>query len=150
MEATLQALGGLLLKAVPTLLLLVLVHFYLKWVFFRPMGDVLARRRASTEGLRQASEATLKKASELAATVESQLRQAREQIYQEQDEARRRWTSEQAARLEEARRQARELIHRSKLQLEAETDAVKRELGDTTDALAEQIAQALLKKKAVA
>ncbi len=150
MEATLQALGGLLLKAVPTLLLLVLVHFYLKWVFFRPMGDVLARRRASTEGLRQASEATLKKASELAATVESQLRQAREQIYQEQDEARRRWTSEQAARLEEARHQARQLIHKSKLQLEAETDAVKRELGATTDALAEQIAQALLKKKAAA
>lgn len=150
MEATLQALGGLLLKAVPTLLLLVLVHFYLKWMFFRPMGDVLARRRASTEGLRQASEATLKKASELAASVESQLHQAREQIYQEQDEARRRWTGEQAARMEEARRQARELIHNSKLQLEAETAAVKRDLGATTDALAEQIAQALLKKKAVA
>jgi len=150
MEATLQALGGLLLKAVPTLLLLVLVHFYLKWMFFRPMGDVLTRRRASTEGLRQASEATLKKASELAASFESKLHEAREQIYQEQDEARRRWISEQTTRVEEARHQARELIHKSKLQLETESSAAKHELAATTDALAEQIAQAVLKKKAVA
>jgi F-type H+-transporting ATPase subunit b len=149
MEATLQALGGLLLKAIPTLVLLLLVHFYLKWMFFRPLGNVLAQRRASTEGLREAAEATLKKASELTASIETQLRQAREQIYQEQDEARRRWTGEQAARLEEARRQARELVHQSKVQLEAETAAVKRDLAATTDALAEQIARALLERKAV-
>ncbi len=149
MEATLQALGGLLLKAVPTLLLLLLVHFYLKWTFFGPLRDVLAKRRASTDGLREASEATLKKASELAASIEAQLRQAREQIYQEQDEARRRWTGEQATRLEEARKQARELIHQSKIQLDAETAVAKRELAATTDALAEQIARSLLERKAV-
>lgn len=150
MEATLQALGGLLLKAVPTLLLLLLVHFYLKWTFFGPLRDVLAKRRASTDGLREASEATLKRASEVAASIESQLRQAREQIYQEQDEARRRWSGEQAARLDEARRQARDLIHQSKVQLETEAAAAKRELAATTDALAERITKALLEKKAVA
>ena len=149
MEATAHALGGLLLKAIPTLVLLLIVHFYLKWMFFRPLGDVLAKRRASTEGLKEAAEATLKKASELAASVEAQLRQAREQIYQEQDEARRRWTGEQAARLEEARKQARELVHQAKVQLDAEAAAAKRELAATTDALAEQIARSLLERKAV-
>ena len=147
MEATLNALGGLLLKAIPTLCLLLVVHFYLKWMFFGPLKDVLAKRRGSTEGLREASEATLKKASEMAASIETQLRQAREQIYQEQDETRRNWTSEQAARLEEARKQARELVHQAKTELEAEAAAAKRELSAATGALAEQIAQSLLERK---
>jgi len=147
MEATLNALGGLLLKAIPTLFLLLVVHFYLKAVFFGPLRDVLAKRRASTEGLREASEATLKKATELATSVEAQLRTAREQIYQEQDETRRKWTSEQAARLEEARKQARELVHQAKTELEAEAAGAQRELAATTGALADQIAQALLERK---
>jgi F0F1-type ATP synthase membrane subunit b/b' len=149
MESTLNDLGRLLLKAIPTLVLLLIVHLYLKWMFFRPLSKVLAQRRASTMGLREAAEASLKKASELAVSIEAQLRQAREQIYQEQDEARRRWASEQAARLEEARIKARELVHQSKGQLQAEAEAAKRELAASTDALAELIARSLLERTAV-
>ena len=149
MDATLHDLGGLLLKAIPTLVLLLIVHFYLKWMFFRPLGDVLAQRRAATEGLKEAADAALGRASEQASSIEAQLRQAREEIYQEQEEARRRWAGEQAARLEEARRQSRELVHQSKLQLEAEAVAAQREIAATTDALAEQIARALLERQAV-
>src|ERR1035437_5121817 len=50
MEATLHALGGILLKAVPTFLLLVLLHFYLKGVFFKPLQKVLRQRYEATEG----------------------------------------------------------------------------------------------------
>jgi F-type H+-transporting ATPase subunit b len=149
MESTLNALGGLLLKAIPTLVLLLIVHLYLKWMFFRPLSKVLAQRRASTMGLREAAEASLKNASELAVSIEGQLRQVREQIYQEQDEARRRWASDQAARLEEARIQARELVHQSKGQLQTEAEAAKRELAVSTDALAELIARSLLERTKV-
>jgi F-type H+-transporting ATPase subunit b len=149
MEATLHDLGGLLLKAIPTLVLLLIVHFYLKWMFFRPLGDVLSQRRAATEGLREAADAALRKASEQASSIEAQLREAREQIYQAQEEARRRWIGEQAARLEEARHQSRELVHQSKLQLEAEVAAAKRDVAATTDALAEQIARSLLERQVV-
>ena len=144
MDATLQALGGILLKAVPTLVLLIVVHFYLKWMFFRPLGEVLAKRRAATEGMRESAEAMVAKADDQAKAIEAKLRIAREEIYQEQDESRRRWVSEQVQRLEEARRQARELIHQSKLQLEGESAAAKRELAATADALAGQITRTLL------
>jgi F-type H+-transporting ATPase subunit b len=146
MESTLQGLGQLLLEAVPTIFLLLVVHFYLKWMFFRPMAEVMAKRRAATDGVRESAEAMRAKAAEQTKSIEDQLRQAREAIYQEQEEARRRWTGEQGAQLDEARKQAHELIHQSKQQLDAEAVDAKRQLAGTADTLADQIASALLER----
>ena len=149
MDATLQALAGILLKAVPTLVLLIVVNFYLKWMFFRPLGEVLAKRRAATQGMRESAEALLKKADERAQSIEAKLRTAREEIYQEQEESRRRWVAEQTHRFDDARHQARELIHQSKLELEGEAASARRELAATADALADQIARSLLERRRV-
>jgi len=148
MDATLHDLGGILLKAIPTLILLLIVHLYLKRMFFGPMQDVLAKRREATEGAMKSAEMLLAKASEKAEAIEASLRKAREEIYQEQEEARRRWIGEQTAQVEEARRSSRDLIHQAKQQLDAETAAAKRDLTATTAALADQIAQSLLEGKA--
>jgi F-type H+-transporting ATPase subunit b len=148
MDATLHDLGGILLKAIPTLILLLIVHLYLKRMFFGPMRDVLAKRREATEGAMKSAEMLLAKASEKAEAIEVSLRKAREEIYQEQEEARRRWIGEQTAQVEEARRSSRDLIHQAKQQLDAETAAAKRDLTATTAALADQIAQSLLEGKA--
>ena len=145
MESTLHGLGQLLLKAVPTIFLLLIVHFYLKSMFFRPMGEVLAKRRAATEGLRESAAVMRVKADEQTKSIEAQLRQAREGIYQEQEEARRGWIGDQTAQLEDARKQTRELIHQSDEMLEAEAVAAKSQLAGTADALGDQIAQTLLK-----
>ena len=146
MESTLQGLGQLLLKAVPTIFLLLVVHFYLKWMFFRPMADVLAKRRAATDGVRESADAMRAKGAEQTKSIEEQLRQAREAIYQEQEEARRRWTGEQGAQLDEARKQAHGLIHQSKQQLDGEATEAKSQLAGTADTLADQIANALLER----
>ena len=148
MDATLQALGGILLKAVPTICLLLIVHFYLKWMFFGPLQKVLAERRAATEGAREAAEKMSKQAAEKAAALEAELRKAHEQVYAEQEESRRRLIADQNARIEEAKRQSRELIQQARHSLEAETAAAKRELAATADALAEQIVTSLLQRKA--
>ena len=147
MEATLHDLGGILLKAIPTLLLLLIVHLYLKWMFFRPMREVLDKRREATEGARKSAEALLAKASEKAAAIEATLRKAREEIYHEQEEARRRWIGEQTARLEEARRSSRDLIHQAQQELDTAAASAKRNLAATTAALADQIARSLLERK---
>jgi F-type H+-transporting ATPase subunit b len=148
MDATLHDLGGILLKAIPTLILLLIVHLYLKRVFFGPMRDVLAKRREATEGAMKSAEMLLAKASEKAEAIEVSLRTAREEIYREQEETRRRWIGEQTAQVEEARRSSRDLIHHAKQQLDAETAAAKRDLTATTAALADQIAQSLMEGKA--
>ncbi len=146
MEKTLHDLGQLLLKAIPTLFLLLIVHFYLKRMFFRPMAEVLAKRRAATEGLRESAEAMRAKADEQTKAIEENLRQARESIYQEQEEARRGWLGDQTSQLEEARKDARERIHQSDELLKAEAVATKGQLAGTADQLADQIAQTLLER----
>jgi F-type H+-transporting ATPase subunit b len=146
MESTLHDLGQLLLKAIPTLFLLLVVHFYLKAIFFRPMADVLAKRRAATEGLKESAEAMRGKAAEQTKSIEDQLRKAREGIYQEQEVARRGWTETQNAQLEEARKQGRELIHQARQQLDTEAAAAKGQLAATVDGLADQIANTLLER----
>jgi len=146
MESTLHDLGQLLLKAIPTLFLLLVVHFYLKGMFFRPMADVLAKRRAATDGLRESADAMRVKAGEQTKSIEEQLRQAREAIYQEQEEARRGWTGDQGPQLDEARKQGRELIQQSKHQLDDEAAVAKNQLAETSDALADQIANSLLER----
>jgi F0F1-type ATP synthase membrane subunit b/b' len=117
-------------------------------MFFGPMRDVLAKRREATEGAKKSAEELLAKASEKTAALEAALRKAREEIYQEQEEARRRWISEQNTRLEEARRASRDLIHHAKDQLDAEAAVAKRNLTAFTAVLADQIATSLLEGKA--
>jgi F-type H+-transporting ATPase subunit b len=146
MESTLHDLGQLLLKAIPTLFLLLVVHLYLKRMFFRPMAAVLAKRRAATEGQRESAEAMRAKAGEQTKSIEEQLRQAREAIYQEQEEARRRWLGDQSVQLDEARKQARELIQQSGHNLDDEAAVAKNQLAENADAMADQIASSLLER----
>jgi F0F1-type ATP synthase membrane subunit b/b' len=146
MESTLHDLGQLLLKAIPTLLLLLVVHFYLKQMFFRPMEDVLAKRRAATDGLRESALEMRSKADEQTKAIEAQLRQAREAIYQEQEEARRGWTGDQSVQLDQARKDARERIRQSEELLSAEAVGAKSQLAGTANDLADRIAQTLLER----
>ena len=148
MESTLHDLGQLLLKAIPTIFLLLVVHFYLKAMFFRPMGEVLAKRRQTTEGMMESAAAARAKADGQIKSIEDQLRQAREAIYREQEESRRRWLDEQSTQLDEARQKARELIHQSKLQLDAEAATAKSKLEPYASTLADEIASKLLERTA--
>jgi len=148
MGQTLQALGGILLQAIPTICLLLIVHFYLKFVFFRPMREVLDQRRAATEGARESAAAMLQKAAEKADALEAALRKARDEIYQENEATRRKWIDEQTSRLEEARKESRERIHQAKLELEAQTAVAKKSLEATAETLAEEITRSLLARRA--
>jgi F0F1-type ATP synthase membrane subunit b/b' len=148
MESTLHDLGQLLLKAIPTVFLLLVVHFYLKRMFFGPMADVLAKRRAATEGLRESADAMRARAAEQIASIEAQLRNARDEIYKDQEETRRGRIGDQDAQLDTARQQAHELIHQADQLLDAEAVGAKSQLAGTADDLADQIAQTLLKRTA--
>src|SRR6516225_3605397 len=69
MEATLQALGQILLRAVPTFLLVIFLNFYLKNIFFKPLRNVLRQRYEASEGDRKLAEQSLERAAAKAADV---------------------------------------------------------------------------------
>jgi F-type H+-transporting ATPase subunit b len=144
MESTLHALVGILLRAVPTFILVLCLHFYLKRMFFIPLEEVLRRRRAATEGAREAAEAALNRAAEKAAAYEAALDDARSEVYKEQEETRKGWLTAQATRVEEAKETAHTLIAQAKDGIAAEMVAARRDLSAASSGLASQIAQRVL------
>ncbi|MCC6369332.1 MAG: hypothetical protein IT165_37895 [Bryobacterales bacterium] len=148
MEATLNALGGILLNAIPTFLLIILLHFYLKAVFFKPLEKVLHERDEATAGARRRAEDSLAKAEGKARQYEESLRQARNEIYKEQEETRKKWQGEQAAQIAEASRRAKEMVASAKEQIAVETAAARQALDGESRTLAAQIAETVLQGRA--
>lgn len=148
MDETINALGGLLLKALPTFLLLILLHFYLKWAFFRPLEKVLGKRFALTEGARKLAESSLEAAARKAAEYEAALREARSEMHREQEAARRGWREEQTAATLEARGKAEALVAEGRAQLAADASRAREALKGESEALAARIASTILERSA--
>jgi F-type H+-transporting ATPase subunit b len=148
MEETLRQLGGILLRAVPTFILVVLLHFYLKFIFFKPLAKILRERYEATEGARKQAEASLARASQKAAEYEAALRAARSETYQELEQMRRKSQEDRAARLQASRSQAEASVARAKQALHAEASELKKGLDAESDTLADQIADKILRGRA--
>jgi len=149
MEDTLRALGGLLLQAIPTFLIVVLLYFYLKRMYFRPMERVLAARYEATEGARKLAEESLAKASRKAAEYDAALRAARAEIYREQEAFRQTLRQEQAQAVEAAHQRATTVVKEAGLQLDAELAAARESLRQEAGALADQIVESILRRRPV-
>jgi F-type H+-transporting ATPase subunit b len=148
MEATLHALGGILLKAVPTFLLIVLLHFYLKGVFFKPLQKVLRQRYEATEGARKLAAESLERATAKTAEYQAAMRAARAEIYQAQEQAHKRLQEGEFAELTAARRRAEAAVEEAKAQLSSDVEAAKAGLARDSDLLADQIAESILRRNA--
>jgi F-type H+-transporting ATPase subunit b len=148
MEATLHALGGILLKAVPTFLLLVLLHFYLKGIFFKPLQKVLRQRYEATEGARKLAAESLERAAAKTVEYQAAMRAARGEIYQAQEQSRKRLQEAEFTELTEARRRAQAAVAEAKTQLASDVEAAKAGLASDSDLLANQIAESILRRNA--
>jgi F-type H+-transporting ATPase subunit b len=148
MDSTLHALGGILLNGLPTFFLIIILNFYLKAVFFKPLEAILARRTELTEGARQAAAASLAAADARIAEHHSAIQSARAKLFEEQEKQNRRFEAEQSAALLKAHAEADDTVRKAKAGINADVEAATRDLAATSDQLAEQIAASLLKGKA--
>ena len=148
MDETLRQLCGILLRAVPTFIIVVLLHFYLKFIFFKPLQQVLRQRYEATEGARQLAEASLAKASEKAAEYEAALRAARAETYKELEQLRRQLQDDRAVAVRQARASADAAFSRAKSTLADELEYLKKNLEAESDALADRIADKILRGRA--
>ena len=148
MQETLQALSGILLKAIPTVVLLIILHFYLKAVLFGPLDRVMKERRKLTEGARELAEASLAAASRKADEYEAKLREARAAVYKQQEEIRKRWLDEQAQQVAEARALSESAVKAAREAIGQDAALARKSLQDTSAAVADQIVATVLGKRA--
>ncbi|HEY2844013.1 MAG TPA: ATP synthase F0 subunit B [Bryobacteraceae bacterium] len=145
---TLQALGGILLKSIPTIILLVVLHFYLKAVLFGPLDRVMQKRRELTEGARKIAEESLAAAARKADEYEAKLRDARAVVYKEQEEMRKRWLEDQAGEVTQARTRMEASVKTAREALAGDAASARTSLQDASSTLADQITATVLGRKA--
>lgn len=148
MQETLQALGGILLKAIPTVILLIILHFYLKAMLFGPLDRIMQRRRELTEGARKVAEDSLAAAARKADEYEAKLRDARAVVYKQQEEIRKRWLDEQAQQVADARGRSESTVKAAREAIAQDAAAARTSLQDTSAAIADQIVATVLGKRA--
>lgn len=148
MEATLHALGEIVLKGLPTFFLLILLHFYLKRTFFAPLEKVLAERYEATTGARKQAESAIAKAEAKAKEYEEAIRAARSEVYKENEALRKQWRDQQSALLAETRAKSDAAIAAAKADLAGEVQVARQTLQGETERIADEITAAILRRTA--
>ncbi len=147
MEQTLQALSGILLRAVPTIILLIILHFYLKVMLFRPLQKTLKEREDLTEGARKAADQSLSAAEAKAQDFEAKFRDAKAAVYRDQEETRKVWLEDQAKQIAAGQTRSAEAMAAGHKAIEEEVAAAKQGLVETSAAMADKIANTVLARR---
>ena len=137
-------IGELLLQAVPTVLIILLFYLILRAIFFKPLLAVMAERDARTAGAQKAAEAAQAAAAEKVKQYQEALKQARGQVYAEQEAARKKLLDERAAQLKEARAKASAEVSAAKERIAGEMAAARRDVEATVSQLSAEIARRIL------
>jgi F-type H+-transporting ATPase subunit b len=144
MQAIVGQLGELFLQAVPTVLIILLFYIILRALFFKPLLQVMAERDSRTAGAQKAAEAAQVAAAEKVKQYQDALKQARGQVYAEQEAARKQLLEERAAQLKEARAKASAEVGAGKERIARELAGARRDIEATVGQLSAEIARRIL------
>ena len=137
-------LGDLFLQAVPTVLIILLFYMMLRALFFGPLLKVMAEREARSVGAQKAAVEAQAAAAEKIRQYQEALKQARAQVYGEQEAARKKLMDERNAVVKAARAKASAGVDAAKARIATEQSAARREVEATVGQLASEIANKIL------
>jgi F0F1-type ATP synthase membrane subunit b/b' len=140
----LKQLGDLFLAAVPTAIIVFLFYLFLRWSFFGPIERVVAERGRRIEGARREAEELRKTVQEKSRAYQEALRNARAELFREQEAARRVALDERSKAIQQARQLANEEVQSAKKRIRVEIEAARAELEISSTHLAEEIARTIL------
>jgi F-type H+-transporting ATPase subunit b len=145
---TLVALGGILVKSIPTFILVWILYFYIDRVFLRPLQKTLHQRRESTEGLRKVAEERIGQAEQKTAEYQEALRAHSADIYRQQEQDRQRAMERRTEILRQARQRAEEQIGRARQEIRQQAEEAKSVLQKESEQMAQWITRAILQPPA--
>jgi len=144
MDETLRQLGGLLLGAVPTVILLALLYVLYKTIVHKPLRRVLDERRSKTEGAVEKSRADIAAAEARTSEYEQRLREARATLFRAQDARRTEALDARSVAMNEARTKAQAQVQAAKADIEKDRNAAQAGLQGQVQALAIEIMRRVL------
>ena len=136
-----------MLNGLPTFFLVLILAFFVKFLYLKPLEKVLAERFRLTEGARQAAEESLKEADTRIAEYQDNLNKARNEIYQEQAAFLQKLHAEQTEMARAVRLESESRVAAIKLSIAQDADVARENLESQAEALAGQIADVILGRR---
>jgi F-type H+-transporting ATPase subunit b len=134
----------LFFQVVPIVLILLVFYAVLRVLFFKPLLQVVAEREARTIGAQKSAEAAQAAATEKVKQYQDALKQARGEVYVEQEAARKKLLDERAAQLKEARAKAAAVVASAKERIAGEMKAARDDIQTSVTPLAAVVARRVL------
>ena len=145
MDEILRQLGGYLLGAIPTIVLLLMVFAAYRALVHRPLARVLAERHSRTEGAMERARADIAAAEAKAADYEQRLREARTALLKAQEARRKQALEARTAALAEARAHAHKQVAEAREAMEKDKVSAQDRLQLEAGRLADEIIRAILR-----
>lgn len=145
MDEILRQLGGYLLGAIPTIVLLLGVFVAYRSLVHRPLAKVLTERRHRTEGAMERARADIAAAEAKAADYEQRLREARAALFKAQEARRKQALEARAAALAQARTHAQQQVQEARAAMEGDKQSAQAGLEVEAARLADEIIRAILR-----
>lgn len=144
MDQTLRQLGGLLLGAVPTAILLGTLYVLYTVLVHKPLTAVLAERRNRTEGAKEKARADIASAEARTADYEQRLREARGKIFKNQEARRQQAMQARAETVAKARAKGQEQVKQARAGIEQDKQQAMASLQGQAGQLAGVIVRTVL------
>jgi F-type H+-transporting ATPase subunit b len=145
MDQTLRQVGGLLLGAAPTMVILLLLYAIYNLLVRKPLVRVLAERRERSEGAVLKARADVATAEAKAQDYERRLREARLAIFKAQESRRQQVQQARAEAVAQARIRAQQQVREAHAAIEREIAAARAGLQTEAERLAADIIRTILK-----
>jgi F-type H+-transporting ATPase subunit b len=145
MQQTIQQLGELLLGSIPTMVYLLLLYGLYNVLVHKPLGRVLAERRAKTEGAIEQARADMASAESRTAEYERKLREARLASFKVQEARRQSALQSRAVAVAAAREKAREQVEAARQSITNDAQSARAGLEAEAGRLATAIVQTVLR-----
>jgi F-type H+-transporting ATPase subunit b len=150
MDQILNQLGGLVLGAVPTMVLFILLVIAYGFLVRRPLERILAERRARTSGAVEQARGAIAAAEANTTAYEDKLRAAKSEIFQARDQKLKQWNAEREAALEEVRNSTKQRVLTAKLDIEKSASDARNQIDSVSGELSTKILNAVLPAGVVA
>ncbi|MBI4463975.1 MAG: ATP synthase F0 subunit B [Acidobacteria bacterium] len=144
----LAALGEILLKSIPTFILVWILYGYAVRIFYRPLQSTLQKRYEATGRLREQAETSITLAERKANDYQEALRAAWTEVFRQQEEERQKAMERRAEILRHARQQADQRLREAQQQLQQEVHEAKAGLAKESEQIARSILETILKPAA--
>ncbi len=144
MDQLSRQLGALFIGSVPTILIFIVLHFYLRGVLYRPLQRVLRERKTRTEGELEIARQKMSLAEQKLREYEAAIQATREANYQLLTERRQQALHQGQQTLAEARQQAETALQAARQQVAEQVTSARQQLNNEARQLSTQVINAVL------